>query len=116
MSNPEPHPDLGRLAALIGEWEGEGEGEVAGRRFAYRERTRFWHTGKPFGGYQQLTWSAGDGRPLHTESGYWRAAPGEAVELVLAHAIGDVEIELGHWDGNRLRRACSSLALTPTAR
>jgi hypothetical protein len=116
MTAPPPHPDLGRLAALVGEWEGEGTGVLEDRQFSYREVVRFWHTGKPFLGYEQLTWAEEDGRPLHTESGYWRAAPDGTVEVVLAHAIGDAEIEVGRWDGDVLRLATLALHQTPTAK
>ena len=86
------------------------------RAFTYREQARFWHSGKPFLGYEQRTWAVDDGRPLHTESGYWRATEAGDVELILAHAIGNAEIELGRWHGDVLRLESSSLSQTPTAR
>lgn len=109
------HPELGRLAALAGDWEGRGSGEGPSGSFAYGERLRFWHAGRPYLGYEQRTWALSDGRPLHAEQGYWRAAPGGQVEVVLAHAIGDAEIEVGRWVGGVLRLATVSLQQTPTA-
>ena len=111
------HPDLGRLAALLGEWEGEGHGiSPAGAEFSYRERSRFDHNGKPMLVYLQRTRAVDDGRPLHTESGYWRAQP-DGVELVLAHGTGFAEIELGRWDGEATLRLVTTLIQgTPTAK
>lgn len=112
------HPDLGRLGALLGEWEGEGHGvSPAGVEFAYRERSRFDHNGKPLLVYLQRTSAADDGRPLHSESGYWRAGQAGVVELVLAHSIGIVEIEQGRWeDDTTLRLATTLIQGTPTAK
>lgn len=112
------HPDLGRLGALLGEWEGEGRGiSPAGVEFAYCERSRFDHNGKPLLSYVQRTAASDDGRPLHSEAGYWRAAPAGAVELVLAHGTGFVEIEQGRWDDDATLRLVTTLIHgTPTAK
>ena len=112
-----PHPDLGRLAELLGDWEGEGRGQWGGGDiFGYREWLRFAHNGKPFVSYTQRTAASDDSRPLHGESGYWRAGADGSVELVLAHGIGVAEIETGAWDGNTLRLRTASLHTTPTAK
>ena len=112
-----PHPDLGELARLLGGWEGDGYGCVPGGvEFRYRERVRFEHNGKPFVAYAQRTAALDDGRPLHAESGYWRATAGGAVELVVAHAIGITEVELGRWDGLRLRLTTASITRAPSAK
>ncbi len=111
-----PHPELGRLSALIGQWRGEGEGEWEGRRFAYRDRIGFWQAGRPFLGYEQRTEALDDGRPLHSEAGYWRAAPDRRVELVLAHSTGHVEVETGQWEGGRLELGTRFLESSPAAK
>lgn len=112
-----PHPDLGRLADLLGEWRGEGEGHWAGgERFRYREWVTFGHNGKPFISYAQRTTAVDDGRPLHAESGYWRAAADGAVEVALSHPIGVIEIEVGRWEGSRLTLRTATLERTPTAK
>ena len=114
---PQLHPDLATLAGLLGEWRGAGSGSVrGGAEFRYEERSRFDHNGKPFLSYVQRTFSSEGGAPLHGESGYWRATPGGDVELVLAHGSGFAEIELGRWDGSRLRLATVWLRGTPTAK
>ena len=94
--NPPLHPALEYLEPLLGRWSGEGEGEYPTiETFRYGEEVRFWHTGKPFLVYSQRTWSLDDGRPLHAETGYWRAVGNRQVEVVLTHPTGVVEIEEG---------------------
>ncbi|MHB8489582.1 MAG: heme-binding beta-barrel domain-containing protein [Candidatus Dormibacteria bacterium] len=111
------HPALGRLAELLGDWYGEGEGRwLAGEPFHYREWVSFGHNGKPFVSYSQRTSARDDGRPLHAEAGYWRALGEGAVEVAIAHPIGVVEIEAGRWNGNRLTLRTATVECTPTAK
>jgi hypothetical protein len=116
-ATPPLHPDLAGLAGLLGTWRGEGAGEyptIAG--FRYGEEVRFWHVGKPFLAYAQRTWSLEDGRPLHAESGYWRARPDGAVEVVLAHPTGIVEVLEGRQAGGRIDLHSTTMARTSTAK
>lgn len=111
------HPDVAALGFLLGTWEGHGHGEyptIAG--FDYREQVTFGHVGKPFLAYTQRTWAVDDGRPLHAETGYWRAAPDGALELVLAHPTGVTEIYAGHLEGQRIALATTTVTATPTAK
>jgi len=111
------HPDAAALGFLLGTWAGEGRGWYSTiAPFAYREEARFWHVGKPFLAYSQRTWALDDGRPLHSESGYWRPKPGGAIELVLAHPTGHVEIEEGTLDGTTLSLASRLVGATSTAK
>jgi THAP4-like, heme-binding beta-barrel domain len=113
---PPIHPDLGRLADLLGDWRGDGDGRWAGGEpFHYREWVSFTHNGKPFVIYAQRT-QAEDGRPLHAETGFWRAVPDGAVEVAMTHPIGVIEIELGRWEGGVLRLRTSRVECTPTAK
>ena len=111
------HPEVEALAGLLGTWRGEGAGEYPTiAAFRYGEEVRFWHVGKPFLAYAQRTWSLDDGRPLHAESGYWRAKPGGRVELVLAHPTGIVEVQEGRLLPGRIELASTTVAGTATAK
>lgn len=89
------HPALAPLAWLLGNWVGEGDGFYPSiADFRYREEVVWTHNGKPMLAYAQKTWALDDGRPLHGESGYLRVAGG-ALELVIAHATGVVEVSTG---------------------
>src|SRR6058998_1208957 len=90
---PPLHPDVLPLAGLVGTWRGEGAGEYPTiTPFRYSEEVTFRSTGKPFLAYEQRTWALDDGRPLHSEMGFWRPQPGGGLEVVLAHPTGVVEV------------------------
>src|SRR5947209_10981487 len=116
-TSPDLHRDVQALAFLLGTWRGEGHGHYPTiAPFDYGEEVHFWHVGKPFVAYTQRTWALDDGRPLHTESGYWRVPSPGRVELVLAHPTGIVEVEEGRLDGTTVALATSSVAATATAK
>lgn len=113
----ELHPDVAPLAFLLGTWAGEGRGEYPTiESFGYGEEARWWHVGKPFLAYSQRTWSLDDGRPLHSETGYWRAQPVGRIELVLAHPTGVVEVEEGQVDGTVIELGTTQVARASTAK
>ncbi|MPZ72542.1 MAG: DUF1794 domain-containing protein [Nitriliruptorales bacterium] len=116
MNVPSVPPPAG-LSFLLGTWAGEGVGEYPTiETFRYGEEIRVWHTGKPFLAYSQRTWALDDGRPLHSEVGYWRATPDGGVELVLAHPTGVVEVQEGEVAGQAVRLRSTSIATTATAK
>lgn len=111
------HPDLAGLEFLLGTWTGEGRGWYSTiAPFAYGEEARFSHVGKPFLAYSQRTWALDDGRPMHSESGYWRPKPGGAIELVLAHPTGHVEIQEGTLEGTTISLSSRLVGATTSAK
>ncbi|MFN2557571.1 MAG: FABP family protein [Nitriliruptorales bacterium] len=111
------HPELGGLAALLGVWEGNGEGHYPTiNAFHYLERVTFEHVGKPFLAYGQRTRSPDDGRPLHSESGFLRpGGPGRA-EFLVAQPTGIVEVYEGPFDGRVLDLRAATIGLSATAK
>jgi hypothetical protein len=111
------HPDAAVLQFFLGTWVGEGVGHYPTiASFGYGEEVRFWHVGKPFLAYSQRTWALDDGRPLHSEAGYWRPKGDGVVELVLALPTGHVEIEEGTVDGTTVCLASRLVGATTTAK
>jgi hypothetical protein len=107
---------------LLGTWRGEGVGGYPTMAdFRYGEEVTFSHNGKPFLAYTQRTWALGDGdadspRPLHSETGYWRPQPGGALEVVLAHPTGVVEVYYGTVKGAQVEMATDLVARTTSAK
>lgn len=111
------HPDLEPLAALVGAWEGVGEGDYPTvEAFGYVERTRFWHDGRPFLFYEQRTWVPDRSRSLHAESGLWRAHPDGRVEATIAQTGGITEVAEGRVDGGHVELASTSIGRTASAK
>lgn len=118
---PELHPDLEPLKFLLGDWEGAGVGGYPDiESFRFGQEISFSHIGKPYLIYNSRTWrldEAGQlGEPLARESGYWRAAAGGRVELVLAHPTGIAEIYIGEATGTRVELLTDVVARTETAK
>jgi hypothetical protein len=111
------HPDLELLAPLMGTWEGEGRGEYPTiDSFSYTETMRFADTGKRFLVYSQRTADAITGTGLHVETGYWRPAPPDRVEVTIAHPMGQTELAEGTVDGGRFELRSITIANATTAK
>lgn len=92
--------DLVPLTWLIGSWVGVGVGGYPGiAEFRFAQEITFSNDGRPVLGYVSRSWLLDDDgarvRPLASESGFWRALPGNRVEVLLAHPTGYSEVWLG---------------------
>lgn len=96
-SPPEPGPEHGELAALVGTWKGEGTGHYPTiEPFEYHEEIEIRAVpGKALLSYRSATRHKRDGRGLHAESGWFRIVGPGAVELVVAQGPGIVEVAEG---------------------
>jgi hypothetical protein len=93
---PELHPDVQRLAFLLGTWRGQGRGEYPTiEPFGFEEELAFFHVGDAFLVYEQRSWAAADDAPLHLERGFYRFGDEDTLEITLAHPLGLVEVAHG---------------------
>lgn len=116
------HDALLALLPLVGVWTGEGTGvSPEGEQFAFGQRIRFVHDGRPFLAYESRSWLVGpDGAVLRQawrESGFWRPGPGEDdVEVVLAANTGEALVYAGVAGDQRWELTTTFAQGTPTAK
>ncbi|MBW8485337.1 FABP family protein [Actinomadura parmotrematis] len=118
---PDLHPDLKPLEFLLGTWKGAGVGDYPTiEAFNFGQEVTFGHNGKPFLSYSSRSWliepDGTVGRPLATETGYWRPQPGNEIEVTLAHPTGIVEIYVGNLAFHRIQLRTDVVARTATAK
>ena len=93
------HPDVERLAFLLGTWRGEGTGQYPTiDPFTYPRRSR---SSTSVTRSSCIAGLAGrpDGSPLHFERGFLRPGGRGDVELCLAHPLGLTEVAHGRVSG-----------------
>ncbi|MGC5249172.1 FABP family protein [Gordonia sp. DT219] len=95
------HPGLLALLPMVGVWRGEGEGHdpVSGADYHFAQQIVVSHDGQNFLNWEARSWVIDeDGtylRPDQRESGFWRIGDDDAIELLLAHAEGSIELYYG---------------------
>jgi hypothetical protein len=115
------HPDLQRLAFLLGRWEGAGVvGYPTIESVNFGQEMSFAHIGKPFLIYASRSWLLAEdgtiGRPLAMESGFWRPQPDGMIELIIAHPTGIAEIYYGQQTGTKIELTTDAIARTGSAK
>jgi hypothetical protein len=95
------------LLPLVGVWRGEGEGRGPRGDYRFGQQIVVSHDGSDYLNWEARSWRLDEAGGYHgpglRETGFWRfvddpADPGEsqAIELLLAHSAGYVELFYGH--------------------
>jgi hypothetical protein len=95
------------LLPLVGVWRGEGKGHSAHGDYRFGQQIVVSHDGGDYLNWEARSWRLDEAGGFHgpglRETGFWRFAsdpadPGEsqAIELLLAHSAGYVELFYGH--------------------
>ncbi len=101
------HDALLALLPLVGVWRGEGEGRSPNGDYRFGQQIIVSHDGGDYLNWEARSWRLDDEGGYHSpglrETGFWRfvddpADPDEsqAIELLLAHSAGYVELFYGH--------------------
>jgi len=117
----ELHPQVAPLRFLLGRWEGAGVvGYPTIESANFGQEISFSHNGKPFLIYTSRTWLLDEdgaiGRPLATETGFWRPQVNGSIEVVLAHPTGIAEIYIGQMTGTKIELATDAVMRTSSAK
>ncbi|CAN5150964.1 FABP family protein [soil metagenome] len=94
------------LLPLVGVWRGEGEGRGAGGDYRFGQQIVVSHDGGDYLNWEARSWRLSESgeyeSPGLRETGYWRfvndpadAGESQAIELLLAHSAGYVELFYG---------------------
>jgi hypothetical protein len=101
------HDALLALLPLVGVWRGEGTGRSAAGDYTFGQQIIVSHDGSDYLNWEARSWRLDEAGEYHSpalrETGFWRFVhdptdPGEsqAIELLLAHSAGYVELFYGH--------------------
>ena len=101
------HDALLALLPLVGVWRGEGEGRGPHGDYRFGQQIIVSHDGGDYLNWEARSWRLDEAGEYHSpglrETGFWRfvhdpADPDEtqAIELLLAHSAGYVELFYGH--------------------
>jgi hypothetical protein len=115
------HENLADLGWLVGSWRGLGVvGYPTIEESRFEQEITFSHDGRPFLAYESSAWLLDDDgsrvRPSGRESGFWRATGERALEVVLAHPTGIVEVYVGESTFGKIELATDVVARTSTAK
>ncbi|MCU1696541.1 MAG: hypothetical protein JWR34_2604 [Mycobacterium sp.] len=94
------------LLPLVGVWRGDGEGRDAQGDYRFGQQIIVSHDGRDYLNWEARSWRLSDTGeyegPSLRETGYWRfvddpndVAESQAIELLLAHSAGYVELFYG---------------------
>jgi hypothetical protein len=94
------------LLPLVGVWRGDGEGRDAQGDYRFGQQIIVSHDGRDYLNWEARSWRISDTGeyegPSLRETGYWRfvddpndVAESQAIELLLAHSAGYVELFYG---------------------
>ena len=121
MTDVELHPNLVDIGWLVGSWRGLGVvGYPTIEESRFEQEISFSHDGRPFLAYESRAWLLDDAgervKPSGRESGFWRATGERALEVVLAHPTGIVEVYVGESAFSKIELATDVGARTSTAK
>jgi len=115
------HPDCAPIAWLLGTWRGNGHGDyptIDG--FQFGQECIFTHDGRPFFHYMSRSWLVDEqGQKVRDgaiETGFFRPKADGALEVVLTHSTGFVEIWYGQAEPAKLEIQTDAVARTTTAK
>jgi hypothetical protein len=115
------HPDCAPVAWLLGTWRGNGHGDYPTiEAFSFGQECIFTHDGRPFFHYMSRAWIVDDEgekvRDAAIETGFLRPKADGALEWLLAHNTGFVEVWHGKAEGPKIEIATDAVVRTETAK
>ncbi len=115
------HPDCAPIAWLLGTWQGNGHGDYPTiDAFSFGQECVFTHDGRPFLHYLSRAWivdeDGGKVRDAAIETGFLRPRPAGALEWLLAHNTGFVEVWHGRVDGAKIEMTTDAVVRTESAK